>query len=345
MTRGSRHARIAARLSSVACLLRRHAEERVGRIRLVAVLGEPDRLRPEGAPDEDEELRERRHRDRRAVAAAAAGGRLGRRRRIRVVGVGVELRVGGGHAVDPGDGRHASQPAARRRHPAADARVRQHGVDRLVPGVEQMLDVDRRPRRPEPERLVRLVPDQPVAHPAVAPGGGARECAEVAGMRRRELRRPAAVRPGRCADQREHRRQTVAAKAAQNPVRTTPVVGGIAWRGRIRRPPLGDLVPAQREADERHTEPLERRQPLVERPRAVLQPRVVLDPVPHAARSLRGARGEARRDSHQRQHEEPQPTRARQVKRSSSNAGGSAGTGRAYASEPERSMRETNSRR
>ena len=31
-----------------------HAQERVRRLRLVAVLGQPDRLRPEGAPDEDE---------------------------------------------------------------------------------------------------------------------------------------------------------------------------------------------------------------------------------------------------------------------------------------------------
>ena len=161
--------------------LERDAEERVRRIRLVAVLGQPDRLRPEGALDEDEELPDRRHRDRGAGTAAAAGRRLGRRRGVRVVGVGVELRVGGGHAADPGDGCDASQPAARRRHAAADPRVRQHGMDRLVAGVEQMLDVDRRLRRPEPEALVRLVPDQPVANPRVALGGGAREAAEVLG--------------------------------------------------------------------------------------------------------------------------------------------------------------------
>ena len=81
--------------------LRRDTEERVGRIRLVAVLGQPDRLRPEVAPDEDEELRDRRHRDRGAVLAAAAGRRLVRPQRIRVVGVGVELRVCSGHAVEP----------------------------------------------------------------------------------------------------------------------------------------------------------------------------------------------------------------------------------------------------
>ena len=168
--------------------LRRNAEERVRWVRLVAVLGEPDRLRPERAPDEDQELRDRRHRDRGAVLAAAARRRLARRQRVRMVGVGVELRVGGGHAMDPGDGRNTSQTAARRRHAAADLGVRQHGMDRLVPGVEQMLDVDRRLRRPEPERMVRLVPDQPVPNPGITPRGRSREGAEVTRPRRREVR-------------------------------------------------------------------------------------------------------------------------------------------------------------
>ena len=177
----------------------------------------------------------------------------------------------------------------------ADAGVRQHGMDRLVRGVEQMLDVDRRPRRPEPEALVRLVPDQPVANPGVAPGGGGREAAEVSRPRRRVVRRAPPVRPRRRPDQREHGGQAVAAKTAQHPVRPAPVIRGIARRGRMRRPWSGDLVPAQREADERHAESLERRQPLVEVPRAELQPRVVLDPVADARRSLTGARGDAGR--------------------------------------------------
>jgi hypothetical protein len=50
----------------------------------------------------------------------------------------------------------------------------------------------------------------------------------------------------------------------------------------ILRPSRRDLVPAQREADERHAEPLERPQPLLEGSRAELQPRVVLDPVADA---------------------------------------------------------------
>ena len=186
-------------------------------------------------------------------------------------------------------------------------------MDRLVPGVEQMLDVDRRLRRPEPEALVRLVPDQPVANPGVATGGGRREAAEVSRARRREVRRASAVRPRRRPDEREHRRQPVAAKAAQNPVRPTPVVGAIARRGRILRPPQGDLVPVEREADERHAEPLERRQPLVERPRAELQPRVVLDPVLDAAsKPARSSRRRRPQRAQQRQqHADHAPGRPR----------------------------------
>src|SRR5262245_42018527 len=103
-----------------------------------------------------------------------------------------------------------------------------------------MLDIDLRPRRPEPEALVRLVPDQPVPNPRVALRGGAREAAEVSWPRRRERRRASPVRPRGRPDQREHRRQTVAAEAAQNRVRTTPVVGAIARRGRMLRPPPGN---------------------------------------------------------------------------------------------------------
>ena len=183
-------------------------------------------------------------------------------------------------------------------------------MDRLVAGVEQVLDVDPRLRRPEPETLVRLVPDQPVANPGVAAGGGRREAAEVSRMRRGEVRRAPTVRPRRRPDEREHGRQPVAAKAAQNPVRPVPVVGAIGRRGWILRPPQGDLVPAQREADERHAEPLERRHALVELPGAELQPRVVLDPVLDARRRLRGARGSAGREREQ-QPEEHDPAERR----------------------------------
>ena len=179
-------------------------------------------------------------------------------------------------------------------------------MDRLVAGVEQMLDVDPGLRRPEPEALVRLVPDQPVANPGVATGGGRREAAEVSRMRRREARRAPAVRPCRRPDEREHGGQPVAAEAAQNPVRSMPVVGAIGRRGRILRPPQRDRVPAQRESDEWHAESLERRQSLVEAPGAELQPRVVLDPVLDARRRLRGARGGAGRQ-YEQQPEEHDP--------------------------------------
>ena len=136
--------------------------------------------------------------------------------------VGVELGMGGSHAVNPDDRRDTSQTAARRCHTTADARVRQDRMDRLVPRVEQMLDIDRRPRRPEPEALVRLVPDQPVANPGVAPGGSNREAVEVSRMWRGEVRCASSVRPPRRPDQRQHGRQPVAAQPAEDPVGATP---------------------------------------------------------------------------------------------------------------------------
>src|SRR3954471_20139760 len=108
--------------------------------------------------------------------------------------------------------------------------MRQDGVDRLVAGVEEMLYVDARLRRPEPKPLVRLVPDQPVANPGIAAGCGGRESAEVTSVGWRVGRWPAAVRPGRRPDHREHGGQIMAAEAAEDPVGPVPVVGGIPRR-------------------------------------------------------------------------------------------------------------------
>ena len=201
--------------------------------------------------------------------------------------VGVELRVRPGHPLHPGDRRDAPQPAPRSRHAAADLGMPQNRMDRLVRGVEQVLDVDPRLRRPEPQALVGLVPDQPVLDPRVAAGDGVREGAHVSRMRRREVRGAPAVRPGRRADQRHHRRQAVAAQPAQDPVRTVPVVSAVAHVIRIRRSLRRDVVPVDREADERDAKPLERRKALVELPRTELEPRVVLNPVAHAVGCLR----------------------------------------------------------
>ena len=97
-------------------------------------------------------------------------------------------------------------------------------------------------------------------------------------------------------------RQTVAAKSAQDAVRPMPVVRGIARRRRILRPPPGDLVPVDREANERHAEPLEGREALVERPGTELQPRVILDSEADAMRSPSGARADAsRKSAHKRE--------------------------------------------
>ena len=99
-----------------------------------------------------------------------------------MVRVGVELGVRGCHPAHPRDRSDAAETPSRRRHAAADACVRQDGVDRLVPRVEQVLDVDRRPRRPKPEALVRLVPDQPVANPGVTLGGRVGEARKSLGL-------------------------------------------------------------------------------------------------------------------------------------------------------------------
>ena len=109
-----------------------HAQERVRRICLVAVLRQPDRLRPEVALDEDEELPDRRHRDPGAVLAAAAGRRLGRRRGIRVVGVGVELRAGGRTCRAPRlwVRRRPQRPSARSRRRRRGHAAARHGSPR-----------------------------------------------------------------------------------------------------------------------------------------------------------------------------------------------------------------------
>ena len=201
-------------------------------------------------------------------------------------------------------------------HASGDPGVWQHGVDPLVPRVEQMVDVDPRSRRPEPEPLVRLVPDQPITNPRVATRDGGREAAEVSWPRRGEVRRASSIRPCRRPDQRDNRRQSVAAKSTQNLVRPAPVVGAVTRRGRPLGPSRGGLVPADREADERHAESLERRQPLVEGSRAELQPGVVLDPKADARRGRSGARRDAGRER-QKQDDQRQPARSRPHRRPS----------------------------
>ena len=136
-------ARIAVRLAQVLRLLRqRDAEEPVGRVRLVAVLGDPDPLvsvEPRQLSDQDVEVAER-DRGRRCAA-------LGRRRGgvrgvsllhpvVRVVRVGVEARRAPAlHPAqerqrrDRGAERARLVVAARRRRAAADLAGERHRLD------------------------------------------------------------------------------------------------------------------------------------------------------------------------------------------------------------------------
>src|SRR5262245_27575331 len=123
-------------------LLRRHAEVDVGRIRLVPVLGEPDGLVPERLRDLPLEPLEVGHRDRLAVHALRPPWGLALRpARIRIVRVGVELRVRVSHRTDPRDGRDAGGPCPRSGDAARHLRTGDRSVELGVGGIEKRLDV------------------------------------------------------------------------------------------------------------------------------------------------------------------------------------------------------------
>ena len=138
--------------------------------------------------------------------------------------------------------------AARRRDAAADLGAAVHGVDRAVGGVEELAHVRRRRRRAQPASLVRLVPDEPASHPAVARRGGAGEAGErrCAGS---EVRRPAAVGPARRADEPDHGRDAARPEPVQDDrVRSSPACPAVR----------SISVPVQVEADDVDAERLSR---------------------------------------------------------------------------------------
>ena len=193
-----------------------------------------------------------------------------------MVGVRVEARSGGAHAADERDGRDAAGGGARRRDAAADLGAAVHGVDRAVGGVEELAHVRRRRRRAQPASLVRLVPDEPASHPAVARRGGAGEAGErrCAGS---EVRRPTAVGPARRADQPDHGRDAARPEAVQDEIGLGPVrLAGSAL----------DPVPVQVEADDVDAERLEPVEPVLDRAAAVREPGVVLDPEADSTRGI-----------------------------------------------------------
>ena len=292
----------------------RDADEAVGRVRLVAVLRQPDPLRPEGAVDVVEELRQRGHRDRAAPGAATVPRRLRvGAQRVRIVRIGVEARAGAGHALDPVHRRDAAGIAARRGDAAGDEGVRVHGVDRRVRGIEQPHRVDRRRGRAEPPRLVRLVPDRPPLHPRVPLRSRAREGRDRARLGRGPLRAAMPVRPGRGAVDRHQGRHPARLETLQDEIALRPVVGRIARRGRAGRLLRRDPVPAQVVADDLHADRVESVEPLGEGPGAVRDPRVVLDAVPDRRRR-RADRGRGERaDEAEHEEDHPQPQSARRL--------------------------------
>ena len=233
------------RLGEVARLQRgRDAEEPVGRVRLVAVLGQPDSLPAERVVHVPEEAVDRRERDRLAVGAAAGRGRLEAPQRIGIVRIGVELGAGAVHAANEVDRRDAAVGPARGGDSAGHLRASGGAMDGVVGGIEQRLRVDARRGRAKPAPLVRLVPDQPVADERIAIRHAAREACERPLRARRPVGRAAAVRPARRAPEGHDRDDPAAVEAAQDRVGLLPVGSPSAPRsgssracsGRGRRP-------------------------------------------------------------------------------------------------------------
>ena len=219
-------ARDRERLRQVERLLRpRDAEERVGRVRLVAVLGDPDPLVAVELRDQRDQVADVAERDRGRRCALR---RDGLRRRLcrsarRSTGGAPRRRTSSGrpsctarrNASGETDGRAlvglllprgAVTPQATRS--LGDERRVDAAVDRVADlrVVDRALDRPARRRllvlRREEDRVVRLVPGEPLAHrrqhapvgarvgAAVARGGRVGEVAQVGRARRRDVRRP-----------------------------------------------------------------------------------------------------------------------------------------------------------
>ena len=93
-----------------------------------------------------------------------------------------------------------------------------------------------------------------------------------------QLGAAAAVRPARCAPQRDERRDPAPMEACQHRVVARPGPGALAWL---------DLAPVDRHADDIHSQPIEPIQAVADRAGAVREPCVVLDAVANGRRRLR----------------------------------------------------------
>ena len=316
-------------LRQVAPLVReRDAEDPVGRVGLVAVLGDPEALVPVETRHLADEQVDVAERDRRGCVAVDAGRRRRARRLargavVRVMGVGVEaLRAGLLHRAherqrrDGGPGGVGIVVAARTGDAAGDLR----GADRGLPhalddGVADLrvrdcahdhgLALDRLVLRPQESRVVRLVPGEPLAdrrhdpavgrleRAAVAARGRGGEALEVESAPGRDVDAGGAVRPRRRADDREHDLDPVLLRKEDGPVVDRPVVGGVVRVHRVDRPPLRDAVrptPHQIDADQLRLQQLQLWEHLVRV--AVVDLGVVEDAVLDEARRGRGRDGD-----------------------------------------------------
>ena len=143
----------------------------------------------------------------------------------------------GCHAGDPRDGETPSvMPAAPSPPP-----TRADGLTRwmAVGGVQEAVDVRRRRGGPEPAALVRLVPDQPALHERVVRRRRCREGAEAGAAEGGPVLGPAAVRPGRGADERGRARsplvQAVDDRVVAAPLLKTPRLGRTSFQATFTR--------------------------------------------------------------------------------------------------------------
>ena len=309
------------------------AEEPVRRVRLVAVLRQPDPLRAVEARQLGDEIVDVAERDT-ALARRSGRGRLGRSAVVGMMGVGVEAaRAAPLHRAEERERRDGRlRPvrvvvAAGRGHAAGDLLAAQHrgahAVDDRVADprvVERALDHPARagppPLRDQADLQVRLVPRRPVADAreqrpvpahvrAAVPGRGrVRELTQAGGVARRARGRRAAVRPRRRAEDREDDLDVVPLGLEHDPVVEPPVVGGIVEVGALDRAPPRDAelaAPVEMDAQQLHAELLERR---VELRRLVeVGGAAVGDPAPQPGR------GGGRRDAQERQCHRRNPAR------------------------------------
>ena len=164
--------------------------------------------------------------------------------------VRVETRSRLTHPTDEVDRRDASLAGPRPGDPARHASAAVGGLDAEIPGVEDAGDVRPRRRRPQPDRLVRLVPHDPLRDERVALRRREREALEVLAAQRSHVGRVFGVRPAGSPPKRDDGLEPAGAKRVQQPVAPAPAVIPFARLG---------AVPVERDPHDVEAEPVELR--------------------------------------------------------------------------------------